>query len=73
MKILVKAKPGSKENAVRKVDENTYEVSVKALPREGKANEAIIKVLADYFKVHRIFIEIRSGAMAKTKVVIIHA
>ena len=51
MKITVFCKPNAKIPKVEKVDEVTYRVAVKAAPEDGEANEAVRKVLADYFKV----------------------
>lgn len=72
MKIIVKAKPGSREDKIEKINESNYIVSVKAPPVDGKANAAIIKLLADYFDISPSLIEIISGYMARTKVIEIH-
>jgi len=72
MKIIVKAKPGAKEDKLEKIDEANYAVSVKAPPREGKANAAIVAMLATHFDVSRGMVEIISGHMARIKVVEIH-
>lgn len=69
MKIIVKAKPGSQEDKIEKINETNYIVSVKALPIGGKANAAIIKLLADYFDVSPSLVQIISGYMARTKVI----
>ena len=50
MKINVKAKPGSREEKVEKVDEQNFVVSVKEPPEKGRANEAIRNALAVFFK-----------------------
>ena len=69
MKIIIKAKPGSKEDKIEKIDESNYTVYVKAPPIDGKANAAIVKLLAEHFDVSQSLIEIISGHMARTKVV----
>lgn len=69
MKIIVKAKPGAKEDTIEKVDASNYIVSVKAPPRDGKANAAIIKLLATHFDISVSLVEIISGHMARTKVI----
>ena len=69
MKIIVKAKPGAKEDNIEKVDEHNYIVCVKAPAIEGKANAAIIKLLADYFDISQSLIEIISGYTARVKVI----
>jgi len=69
MKIIIKAKPGSREDKIEKVSETNYIVSVKAPPVDGKANAAIIKLLAKHFDISPSLIEIISGYMAKVKVI----
>ena len=68
MKIFVKAKPNAKEEMVEKVDEACFVVSVKELPKQGRANEAIIKALAEYFKMNRSAFKLVSGFGSKNKI-----
>ncbi len=72
MKIIIKARPGARQDTVEKVDEANYIVSVIAPPKDGKANAAIIKLLASHFDVSQSLVEIVSGHMARVKVVEIH-
>ena len=72
MKIIIKAKPGAVRDVIEKVDDKNYIVCVKALPVDGKANAAIIKLLAEYFDIAPSLVEIISGHMARVKVVEIH-
>ena len=69
MKIIIKAKPGAREDKIEKVDEANYTVYVKAPPIDGKANAAIVKLLASHFDVSQSLVEIISGHMARVKVV----
>jgi len=46
-----------------------YIVRVKAQPMEGKANEAVIKLLAEYFRVTRSSVRITSGLSGRNKIV----
>ena len=69
MKIFVKAKPGAKEEKVEKVSESTFIVSVTARPEKGRANEAMAKVLAEYFAVSKSQIIILSGFGSRQKIV----
>lgn len=69
MKINVKAKPGSREEKVEKIDEQNYVVSVKEPPVKGKANEAIRNALAIYFKTGSSKVKIVSGYSSRNKVV----
>lgn len=68
MKIKVRVIPQSlKEEVVRTGDE--YTVRVKARPREGQANEAVINLLATHFKVSKASVRITSGLTARHKIV----
>ncbi|MBN2453330.1 MAG: DUF167 domain-containing protein [Candidatus Omnitrophica bacterium] len=69
MKISVRVKPNSKEAAVEKISEKEFVVRVKAPPREGRANDAVIKLLGEYFKVPRSMVKILRGEGGKNKVV----
>ena len=68
MKVLVKVKPSSKvEEIVREGD--IFVVKVHEPPREGKANQAVIKLLAQHFEVPRSQIRILSGFKSKNKII----
>lgn len=69
MKISVKVKPGAREYKVEKVDGNNYNVWVKERPEKGKANEAVIRVLAGYFKVPKSNVVVVTGFSSKRKIV----
>ena len=69
MKIFVKAKPNSKEEKVKKIDENNFVVSVKEPPVKGKANEAIRNALAVYFKTASSCVKIISGYSSRNKII----
>ena len=69
MLITLKAKPNARKNEVVKVDDVTYEVRTTATPADGKANEAIIELLAKYFRVAKSKVEIVKGKTAHVKIV----
>ena len=69
MKIFVYVKTNARENAVEKIDDTTYKVSVKAPPVDGKANTAVEEIIADYFKFPKSKVYIVSGFKSKSKVV----
>lgn len=69
MKIFVKAKPRAKDNKIEKIDDSNFVVSVREAPVKGKANEAIIESLAEYFNVGKSDIEIIRGHKAKEKII----
>jgi uncharacterized protein len=69
MKIIVKTKPGAKQDKIEKVDEANYIVYIKEPPIDGRANAALVKLLAEYFDISPSLIEIISGYMARVKVI----
>lgn len=69
MRITVHAKPRSHINAVERLDETTYRVSVQEPPVEGRANTAIVRTLADHFHVAPSLVRIISGHTSRQKIV----
>lgn len=69
MKIFVKAKPGARKESVEKISENTFLVSVKEPPEKGRANQAILKALAAYFKIPVSNLTIVSGVTSRNKII----
>jgi len=65
----VKAKPSAREDKIEKINNTNYVVHIKTPPIGGKANVAIITLLANYFKVNPALIEIISGHKARIKVI----
>lgn len=57
-----------KGQARAKVDLPIYQVAVKEAPVSGRANEAIIKALAEYFDISASRITLISGQTSKQKV-----
>ena len=68
MKIKVRVAPRSSRDEVIKTGDD-YLVRVKAQPREGKANDAVIKLLAEYFGVTRSAVRITSGLSGRNKII----
>ena len=68
MKIFVTAKPNAKEAKIEKLNESHFEVWVTEPPHDGRANEAIIRSLAEYFVVAPSNIHIVSGLKSKQKI-----
>lgn len=68
MKIKVKVKPNSKTDEVS-LEGDSFIVKVKEPPREGKANQAVIKLLAEHFGVSQSQVRILSGFRSRNKVI----
>lgn len=69
MRIYIKVSPRSSRNEVVRVSEGEYKVKLTAPPVDGQANEALIKLLAEHFKVSKSCISIVGGKTAKIKIV----
>lgn len=69
MKIFIKAKPNAKTEKVEKISDTEFAVAIKEPPQGGRANEAIVRALADYFGVAKSRIRIKSGQASKNKIV----
>lgn len=69
MKIQIRVKTSSRIEAVEKQADGSYRVAVNAPPVEGRANEAVIEVLARHFGVPKSSLRIVSGHKGKNKVV----
>lgn len=69
MRIFVKANPGAREEKIAEIDKDHYVVSVKEPPVKGRANIAIIKVVAEYFKVNCSNVKIVSGHASRSKII----
>ena len=68
MKYSVSVKPHAKKDEVV-LSGNALVVRTKAPAREGRANLAVIGLIADYFKVPRSAVRLVSGARGRNKIV----
>ena len=68
MKIQIKVKPNSRTAELIQAGDS-FIVRVKEPPKEGKANQAVIKLLAEYFGVPQSQLRILSGFRNRIKVV----
>lgn len=69
MKIKVKVITKSSENKVEYDKENDlYKVKVTVVPEKGKANEKVIKLLADFFDTNKSNVIIISGKSSIVKI-----
>jgi uncharacterized protein (TIGR00251 family) len=68
MFIKVKVSPGCKKDEIIKKKDDEFEVKVKEKAEEGRANRAVIKVLADYFKIDESRIKLVKGFKTRNKI-----
>lgn len=69
MKIFLSVKPAAKENKIEKIDSDSYKVWVKEPAEKGRSNRAIVKNLAEYFKVPAGRVKILAGHTSRSKIV----
>ena len=67
--LRLKVKPGSREESLTEQDDGTWLARVKAPPVDGKANAAVIALVAAHFGLRKVQVTIRSGASARLKLV----
>ena len=65
--LQVKVKPNAREDRFAPGDDGVWMASLKAQPVDGKANEALIALVAAYFNLRKQQVSIKSGAGARIK------
>jgi uncharacterized protein (TIGR00251 family) len=68
MRLYVKVKLKAKTEQVKQIDPFHFEISVKEPPIEGRANEAVIRILAELFDIPKARLHIISGQTSRNKV-----
>jgi hypothetical protein len=69
MQKKVKVKPNSKIQKIEEQADGSLSVHLKSPPVDGKANEELIKLLAEKFDVLKSHITIKSGLSSRQKLV----
>ena len=67
--IQVKVKPKSKVTGLEPLSDGTWIAKVKSPPVDGRANDELIKLVAQYFGVRNSQVSIKSGASGRLKLV----
>jgi uncharacterized protein (TIGR00251 family) len=65
----VKVQPRARKNAITGTVGDALKLSLTAPPVEGKANQAVIEFLADFFDIPRSSVTIASGKTSRLKIV----
>jgi uncharacterized protein (TIGR00251 family) len=68
MLIKVKVFPEAKEEGIVKRADDEFEVRVKEKAEEGRANRAVIRMLANYFKISESKIRLIKGFKERNKI-----
>ena len=70
--ITIRVIPRAKKSEISQVlDDGTIKIRLTAPPVEGKANQALVRFLADVFDISPSNIEIISGVKGRKKIVLI--
>jgi uncharacterized protein len=69
MKFKIIVKTNARKNEVRQSENGTLVVRVSVPPIEGRANEKVIEILAEYFGKPRRTVSIVSGFKSKNKTI----
>ena len=67
--LRVKVKPNSRVEELAALADGSYEARVKAPPVDGKANAALIALIASHFGLRKSQVTIKSGAAGRLKLV----
>jgi hypothetical protein len=68
VKIQVKVKPNSRTAEISQ-EGDSFIVKVKEPPKEGKANQAVLKLLAEHFGVPQNQVRLLSGFKSRNKLI----
>lgn len=69
MRKPIKVKPNSKQQSLVEEPDGSLTIHLKSPPVDGKANQELIKLLAEKFQVPKSSITIKSGLSSKHKLV----
>ncbi|MEK9177099.1 MAG: DUF167 domain-containing protein [Patescibacteria group bacterium] len=69
MEVRIRVKPGAKKESVSPLPDGRLEVSVKARPVGGRANQRILELVAEHFNVSVSQVHIAKGRTSRTKTV----
>ncbi|MFH1089278.1 MAG: DUF167 domain-containing protein [Candidatus Uhrbacteria bacterium] len=68
MLLTIHATPNAKKTEITGwLDDNTVKIKIAAPPRDGKANQELIRFLAEHYKKPKSSIKIVRGAMTRIK------
>lgn len=71
MKLHIKIKPNARVEKIEEMEDGTLCVWVRSPAREGKANEALIKLLSGRLDVPKSLIRITAGHSSRLKTVVV--
>jgi uncharacterized protein len=74
--LAIRAQPGARKSAINGVYGEgpgaQLKIAVHAPPLEGRANEALILFLAEFFSLPRIRVQLIAGESSRSKIFLLH-
>jgi uncharacterized protein (TIGR00251 family) len=72
MKLLqIKVKPNARSSVLIEQEDGTWLAQLKAPPVDGKANEELIRLVAEHFGIRKAQVVIKSGQSSRLKRIVI--
>jgi len=65
--IQVKVKPNARSSGLEALSDGTWLARVASPPVDGKANEELVRLIAEHFSVRKSQVSIKSGASGRLK------
>jgi uncharacterized protein (TIGR00251 family) len=73
IRLAVQIVPNAKKNEIIGLQADALKIRLQAQPVEGKANDALIRFIAERLEIPRITVSITHGHTNKRKIIEIHA
>jgi hypothetical protein len=67
MQLTIRVKPNAKQTSIRQESDGSLTIALKSPPVDGKANQELIQLLAQTYKVPKSAIRIKSGLSSRLK------
>jgi uncharacterized protein len=71
--LQVKVKPRAKVSELTQAADGTWIAKLKSPPVDGKANEELVRLVAETFQCRKAAVTIKAGASGRTKLVRVEA
>ncbi len=69
MRIKIKVYPSSSKEGVIREEDGSFKARVMPPPEHGKANKALLKLLAKELRIPKSSLSIKSGIHSRTKII----
>ena len=67
MKLLIRVKAGCRTEEIDIIDQENWVVKVRQAPIDGKANQAVVEMIAKYLKIPKSRVVLLKGEKSKSK------